>query len=237
MRTAALITGGAKRIGKEISIFLANKGYDIALHYNSSEKQAKSVAKDIEKYGVRCKIFKQDLSNPNKANALISKVFKHFPKCSVLINNASVFNDNNLSNLTVEQFGSEFSINFTSAMFLTQQFSRHKNSSVVINIIDTRVSKINTSYLAYNISKYSLYKFTKIAAKQLAPRIRVNGICPGDILPLEGLDQSYLKKRSKRLPVKKVGSVNNIIQALDYLINNDFVTGECLFVDGGEHLL
>jgi len=76
-----------------------------------------------------------------------------------------------------------------------------------------------------------------MAAKQLAPKIRVNGICPGDILPLAGLDQSYLSKRSKRLPVKKVGSVSNVIKALDYLMSNDFVTGQCLFVDGGEHLI
>ncbi len=76
-----------------------------------------------------------------------------------------------------------------------------------------------------------------MAAKALAPKIRVNGICPGDILPLEGLDNSYLKNRSKRLPLKRVGSVANVIQALDYLLSNEFVTGECLIVDGGEHLI
>lgn len=237
MRTAALITGGAKRIGKEICIFLASKGFDIALHYNSSEQEAKKVSREVKRCGVDCKLFKYDLSNPNKISVLVSKVFKQFPQCSILVNNASVFKDSLFNNITIKEFENEFRINFTSPFFLTQQFSKYESCSMVINIIDTRVSKINTSYFAYNISKYSLYKFTKMAAKQLAPKIRVNGICPGDILPLAGLDQSYLSKRSKRLPVKKVGSVSNVIKALDYLMSNDFVTGQCLFVDGGEHLI
>jgi NAD(P)-dependent dehydrogenase (short-subunit alcohol dehydrogenase family) len=237
MRTAALVTGGAKRIGKEICISLASKGFDIALHYNCSEKEAKKVSREVKRCGVNCKLFKYDLSNPKKTSLLVSKVFKQFSECSILVNNASIFKDSDLNNITLEQFDSEFAINFTSPLFLTQQFSRHESSSMVINIIDTRVSKVNTSYFAYNISKYCLYKFTKMAAKALAPRIRVNGICPGDILPLAGLDQGYLNKRSTRLPVKKVGSVNSVIKALDYLMSNDFVTGECLFVDGGEHLI
>ena len=237
MRTAALITGGAKRIGKELCIFLARKGFDIALHYNSSEQDAKQVSAEVKSLGVNCKLFKYDLSNPEKTSDLISKVFKQFPRCSVLVNNASIFKDSSFNNMTVKEFENEFTINFTSPFFLTQQFSRQQSSSMVVNIIDTRVSKTNTSYFAYNISKYSLYKFTEMAAKELAPKIRVNGIRPGDILPLAGLDKSYLEKRSKRLPVKKVGSVDNIIKALDYLMSNDFVTGECLFVDGGEHLI
>jgi len=236
MRNAALVTGGAKRIGKEICIFLAKKGFDIALHYNSSAQEAKKVSKEIKKYGVNCNLFKYDLSNPKKINLFISKVFRDFPRCSVLINNASIFKDSDFKNISMEEFDNDFTINFKAPFFLTQQFSKHKNASIVINMIDTRVSKINTSYFVYNLSKYSLNKFTKMAAKALAPKIRVNGICPGDILPLAGLDQSYLLKRSKRLPVKKVGNVDNVIEALDYIISNDFVTGECLFVDGGEHL-
>lgn len=236
MRNAALVTGGAKRIGKEICIFLAKKGFDIALHYNSSAQEAKKVSKEIKKYGVNCNLFKYDLSNPKKINLFISKVFRDFPRCSVLINNASIFKDSDFKNISMEEFDNDFTINFKAPFFLTQQFSKHKNASIVINMIDTRVSKINTSYFVYNLSKYSLNKFTKMAAKALAPKIRVNGICPGDILPLAGLDQSYLLKRSKRLPVKKVGNVDNVIEALNYIISNDFVTGECLFVDGGEHL-
>ncbi|NIP29653.1 MAG: SDR family NAD(P)-dependent oxidoreductase, partial [Candidatus Dadabacteria bacterium] len=188
MRKAALITGGAKRIGKEVCIYLAKRGYDIALHYNTSDKEAKSVCREIEKHGVSCGLFRQDLSNPKKTGALISKVFKRFPKCSILVNNASVFNKSNFRDLTVDQLEVENAINFASPLFLTQHFSKYDSSSLVINMIDTRVSKINTSYFSYNISKHSLYKFTKMAAKELAPKIRVNGICPGDILPLEGLD-------------------------------------------------
>ncbi|HSG31118.1 MAG TPA: SDR family oxidoreductase [Thermodesulfobacteriota bacterium] len=237
MKRAALITGGAKRIGKEICIYLAEKGYDIALHYNTSESKAKSLSKQIKKSGVECRLFKSDLSKPKFSASLILKVFRQYPHCSVLVNNASVFKEKEFSEITLKDFENDMAINFTSPFFLTQQFSKHKSASNIINLIDTRVSRVNSTYFTYNLSKYCLYKFTKMSARQLAPKIRVNGICPGDILPLEGLDKSYLKKRSKRLPLKRVGCVGNVIAAMDYLLNNEFVTGQCLFVDGGEHLL
>ncbi|NIP39371.1 MAG: SDR family oxidoreductase [Candidatus Dadabacteria bacterium] len=237
MRRAALVTGGAKRIGKEICVYLADRGYDIALHYNCSHEKAKTLSLQLKKLGVGCRLFKADLSTPKTSEALISKVFKQFPHCCVLVNNASVFKDKEFADITLKDFEQDMAINFTSPFFLTQQFSKHKSASDIINLIDTRVSKTNSSYFTYNITKHCLYKFTQMAAKKLAPKIRVNGICPGDILPLEGLDESYLKKRSKRLPLKRVGSVDNVISALDYLLSNEFVTGQCLFVDGGEHLL
>ncbi len=234
MKKAALVTGGAKRIGKAMCIYLAKEGYDIVLHYNSSGTEAKQLSKELLQLGVQTAVFKCDLSNPKDASSLIAKVFKKFDHCSLLINNASIFKNYDFDKITVGEFNHDFATNFTTPFFLTQQFSRYKNAAHIINMLDTRISRTDDSYFAYNISKYSLYKFTKMSAKLLAPKIRVNGICPGDILPLEGLDESYLKKRAKRLPLKKTGDVDKILLALDYLLKNDFVTGECLFVDGGD---
>lgn len=237
MKSAALVTGSSKRIGKEICLFLAKKGYDIALHYNSSIIEAENTSREIKELGVECKTFRFDLSSVPKSIDLINNVFDIFPNCSILINNASFFEDKRLMDIKIEDFDRDFNVNFKSAFFLTQQFSKHKSASTIINIIDSRVLKVESSHIVYNLSKNALFKFTQMSAKILAPKIRVNAICPGDILPLEGLDESYLIKRSKRLPLKKIGDVQNIITAIDYLIENEFVTGECLYVDGGEHLL
>ena len=237
MREAALVTGGAKRIGKEICIYLARNNYDIALNYNTSSVEARNAANTIESLGVNCKLFKFDLSKTAGIKKFTEDVFGMFPNCTLLVNNASVFNDHNFNDITLKDFDDEFNINFKSPFFLTQLFSRRKQSRNIINLLDTRVSRINSSHFVYNLSKDSLLNFTRMTAKSLSPAIRINAICPGDILPLEGMDNSYLEKRSKRLPVKKVGCVNNVILALEYLLKNEFVTGECLFVDGGEHLL
>lgn len=237
MREAALVTGGARRIGKEICIFLARNNFDIALNYNTSIAEAKETATIIESIGVNCKLFKFDLSKTAEIKKLANDVFGIFPNCTLLVNNSSVFNDRDFNDITVRDFDYEFSVNFKSPFFLTQLFSQRKKSGNIINLVDTRVSRVNSSHFVYNLSKHCLLNFTRIAAKSLSPGIRVNAICPGDILPLDGMDYSYLEKRSKRLPVKRAGEINNVILALEYLLKNEFVTGECLFVDGGEHLL
>lgn len=237
MREAALVTGGARRIGKEICIYLARNNFDIALNYHTSHTEAKNTATIIKSLGVNCKLFKFDLSKTSGVKNLVNNVFEIFPKCTLLVNNASVFNDREFSTITIKDFDDEFNINFKSPFFLTQLFSQREISKNIINLIDTRVSRINSSHFVYNLSKECLLNFTRMAAKVLSPGIRVNAICPGDILPLEGMDDGYLKKRAKRLPLRKTGGTKNVILALEYLLKNEFVTGECLFVDGGEHLL
>lgn len=236
MSKAALITGGGIRLGRAISLALAERGYDIALHYNSSEKGAEETAREIKSLGVRCETFQADLSVIKKARALIPRVFEVFPECAVLINNASTFENINFTEVTEETFDMDLNINFKAPFFLTQDFSRQSAAELVVNMLDMRVSQIETEHFVYNLSKKALRDFTLMAAKALGPGIRVNGICPGPILPPPEEDEEYLARISKGTPLGKPGNPDYIILALKYILDNPYITGEYLFVDGGQHL-
>jgi pteridine reductase len=237
MAKAALITGGGARIGKAIAVALAGMGYDIALHYNTSEKSAKETSDEIRSAGVSCEIFKCDLNVSAEMRSLIPNVFEIFPECSVLVNNASVFEDVSFQDVTEETFDRDMSINFKAPFFIAQEFSRRKSAEIIVNMLDTRVSRIDIDHFIYNLSKKTLREFTLMAARALGPKIRVNGICPGPILPPPGKDAKYLERISKDTPLGRPGKPDYVVSALKYILENPYVTGECLFVDGGEHLL
>lgn len=236
MKKAALITGAGDRLGKAMALALAGMGYDIAVHYNSSGKGAERTAEEVKSLGRKCETFKADLSRIKSIEALTSKVFRAFPYCSLLINNASVFEDIDFMDVTEESFDKEFNLNFKAPFFLSREFSRRNSAEVIINMLDARVSRIETGHFVYNLSKRALRDLTLMAAKALGPKIRVNGICPGPILPPPGKDTKYMKRISKNTPLRKAGSPDYVITALKYILDNDYVTGECLFVDGGQHI-
>lgn len=236
MGKAALITGGGKRLGRALALALAEMGYDIALHYNSSEEEAKSTAEEIKAMGRASEIFKADLMSLKEITSLVPAVFRVFPECAVLVNNASIFEDIAFHDVTEETFERDFNINFKAPFFLSRDFSRQKSAEVIVNMLDTRVSGVEVEHFVYNLSKKALRDFTLMAAKALGPAIRVNGICPGPILPPPGKDEKYLERLAKHTPLGKPGSPHYIVTALKYILENPYVTGECLFVDGGEHL-
>lgn len=236
MKKAALITGAGKRLGKEMALALAGMGYDIAVHYNGSEGDARGTAGEIKARGRKCEIFKADLSNSKDIKHLTVRVFRAFPNCSLLINNASVFEDTDFMEVTEKSFDREFTLNFKAPFFLSQEFSRQKSAEIIVNMLDARVSTIEPGHFVYNLSKKALRDFTLMAARALGPKIRVNGICPGPILPPPGKDLKYLKRISGHIPLGKPGHPDYVITALKYILENSYVTGECLFVDGGQHL-
>lgn len=237
MAKAALITGGGARIGKAIAVALAGMGYDIAIHYNSSEKEAKQTSEEIRSAGAGCEIFKCDISTSAERRSLIPKVFEVFPECSLLVNNASVFENIRFQDVTEESFDRDMNINFKAPFFFAQEFSRRDSAEIIVNMLDTRISRVEAEHFTYNLSKKTLREFTLMAARALGPKIRVNGICPGPILPPPGEDAKYLKWISKDTPLGRPGNPDYVITALKYILENPYVTGECLFVDGGEHLL
>ena len=236
MPNAALITGGSKRIGRSISIELAGLGYDIALHYNLSYREAVETKKEIQKLGVRCELFKSDLSKNSGVKSLIKRVLTKFPDLSILINNASIFEEISFHDVREKDFDNDFNINFKAPFFLSQYFSKNISKGMIINLLDARISKIHNAHFVYNISKKSLYFLTLMLAKELGPNIRVNAICPGPILPAAGDDGKNLKKIALKTPLKRVGNTSYINDAVRYLVTNTYTTGEVLFIDGGQHL-
>ncbi len=236
MSQSALVTGGAKRIGKEIALKLASMGYDIIIHYNTSEKEALNTKKEVESKGVTCTLIRFDLTHPEKIDDFMGKVFAKCENVTLLVNNASIFRESNFLQVTYDEFVKEFNINFVSPFFLSQQFATRCKEGMIINIIDARITKVHTLHFVYNLTKKLLGELTKMAAKTLGPNIRVNGICPGPILPPQGKNFDYLKTVVDAIPLKKYGNVQDIAEAVSYLMRNKFVTGELLFIDGGEHL-
>ena len=236
MRGTALVTGGAKRIGKAIGLFLADKGFNIALHYVSSRAAAERTAAEIEKKGVGCQLFPSNFEDAEEVRFLIPDVFERFPDCNLLINNASIFERARFLDTNEDLFDRHFSINFRTPFYLSQGFARHCTEGHIINILDTKISRSLIEYFAYTLTKKALFEFTLMAAKELGPRIRVNGVCPGLILPSSGMREETFQSLGRRLPLQRTGSPACVVAAIDFLIANPFVTGEWIFVDGGEHL-
>ncbi|MBN1968504.1 MAG: SDR family oxidoreductase [Candidatus Delongbacteria bacterium] len=232
----ALITGAAKRLGKEMALFLAKQGWNIAIHYNNSKYDAEKVMLSCKDFGVDSDIFKSDLLEYKNSAELIDSVSKRFPDLSILINSASVFLRNPLLNTDYEQFEQNFNINFTSPYFLSKEFAKKVSSGNIINILDTKIAFSHHVYSSYSLSKKVFGEFTRMAALELAPHIRVNGIAPGVILPPEGKDEEYLNRLINNVPLKKRGYPINILKTLDFLLDNDFITGQIIFVDGGENI-
>lgn len=236
MKTTAIVTGGAKRIGRSIAIALAKKGYDIVLHYNISLTEAEEVAKEIEKAGKRCRLLSCDFNDMEQVALFIPKAFELFSNCNLLINSASIFERARLMDTNQELFDRHFNINLKTPLFLSRYFANYAKTGQIINILDTKVSRTLIEYFAYTLTKKALLEFTKMAAKELAPNIRVNGVCPGLILPPPGKDEEYLNKLSKNIPLQRKGNLESVVSAISFLIDNPFITGEYIFVDGGEHL-
>ena len=237
MHKAALVTGGARRLGKEIALHLAAGGYDIALHYNRSRAEAEYVANQIRQMGRACELLHADLELPSTYQPLIKKAYSHFPGLSVLINNASVFDTGTFMEGDLALYEKEFRTNLQAPIFLTQAFAQQVEKGAVVNMLDTCVTQHKHAYFYYLLSKKALFEFTKMAAVELAPSIRVNGVCPGYILPAEGWGEDYRERLEARLPMRKTASVADIVQAVALLIATESVSGQCLFIDGGEHLL
>lgn len=237
MSKAALITGGGTRLGKAMALTLAEMGYDIALHYNLSRGESERTAEEIKALGRSCEIFQTDLLKMEEVRTLVPRVFKAFPGCSVLINSASVFENIPFANVTEESFDRDMTVNFKAPFFLSQDFAKEASAELIVNMLDSRISKHDTSHFVYHISKKALRDFTLMTARALGPKVRVNGICPGPVLPPPGKSEDYLIRISQDTPIGKPGSPDYITAALKYIIENTYITGECLFVDGGQHLI
>lgn len=236
--SAVLITGGAARIGREIALHLAEAGYDIALHYNSSKAAAQKTASAIRncKTGVSCELFKADLQKNADTQTLVARVYKKFPGLSVLVNNASVFQHSSLKKLNLPRFDQDFAIHVRAPYILTCEFARICKRGTVINLLDTHITKDKSSHFSYLLSKKALCDFTTMAAVELAPDIRVNAVAPGLVLAPATKGPEYLKRLSRGVPLKTTGNPKQIAQCIEFLLKNEYLTGQILFNDGGEHL-
>ncbi|GAB4317904.1 MAG: SDR family oxidoreductase [Candidatus Sumerlaeia bacterium] len=237
-RGTALITGAAVRLGRAMALALAEDGFSIALHFSTSLAPAEQTAAQIRETGGVCSLFPCDFTDPAQVSALVSSVFERHPDCNVLINNASVFERAPLCETTDELLDRALAVNLRAPVILAREFARRAApGSLVVNIADTKAARTVTEYFAYTLSKKALLAFTRMAARELGPAIRVNAIAPGLTLPPAGEDDTYLARMARRVPLQRPGSPGDIVAALRFIVAADSMTGQCLFMDSGEHLI
>lgn len=240
----ALITGAAKRIGRNIALNLAQTGYDLVIGYKNSDTEAKTLAQEIqEKFLVKCEIFSCDLRDSKQVEKLAEFTAKNFPNWNLLINNGSIFNKSKFLTAPETELFDNLNIHLISPLILSKIFAKNVAEksladAQIINMVDKNIARFDSSYFYYLLSKKFLAEFTKMSALELAPQVRVNAIAPGFIL--EPVDQSSSaiinNDLIKKIPLKTKGEVENIWQAVDFLLKNKFITGQILFIDGGASL-
>ncbi len=232
----ALVTGAAKRIGREIAIALAEEGANIVVHYRTSAKEAEELCSQLAEYHVLSWPVKADFGNPEEYETLIKRSIETAGWLDILINSASVFFPNTLKDLDFEGLMKGMKINAWAPFVLIRDFSRTVGQGKVVNLLDTRITGYDWSHVGYILGKRALYTLTRMAAVEFAPRITVNAVSPGLILPPPGKDEDYLNWLANTVPLKKHGKASDITDAVIYLLKSDFVTGQVIYVDGGRHL-
>lgn len=234
--SAALITGGAIRLGRAIALDLARAGYDIALHYNRSAEAALSTREEILAQGVQCELFPQDLALADQLGEWMARVKAAMPGLDTLVNSASGYVQADIAATTPEDFDALFAVNLKAPLFASQAFAAQVGQGNIINIIDNKVGFNQYRYAAYLLSKKALAEFTRMAALEFAPNIRVNGVAPGVILPAGSRSQEYLDWRVQAIPLQRQGYPAHITQTILHLLTNDFINGQILTVDGAENI-
>ena len=233
-----IITGGATRIGAAIAKSLVGYNTQISIHFNKSKKSALKLKKELEEIGTKAYLLKADLNNSKQTHNLIKNAYKKMKGLNCLINNASIFENDNLETFSEKSFTKHLNINLKAPAILTQNFKkliRDKEGSI-INIIDQRVEKLTPFFFSYTLSKSSLVTLTKTSAMKLAPNIRVNGISPGPTLKNKRQSDSHFKKQWKSVLLRKKVNLDNICNGVKFLIENKNITGEIINIDSGQRL-
>ncbi len=234
-----LITGGATRIGKEIAIHFAKRGWNIAIHYFKSSSKAKNLKRIIEEESVRVVLIKADLKNIKQVEKIIPLVKKKLGKVNCLINNASLFENDDILNFKDRNWNNHLNINLLAPTILIKHFAKqssNKEISNIINIIDQRIFKLTPIFMSYTLSKSALYTLTKTMAMRLGPNIKVNGIAPGPVLKSKRQSIKHFNKQAKSTLLKKSVSTQDICNTVEFLINNNSITGQTIAVDSGQNL-
>jgi NAD(P)-dependent dehydrogenase (short-subunit alcohol dehydrogenase family) len=235
---AALVTGGAHRVGRAIVLALADAGCDVVLHYNSASDAAEETAAEVAAMGRRVRLVGGDLSDPAAATGVVASAVDLAP-VRVLINSAAVFPDDTLLDVDSDGWDRTMAVNLRAPVFLTQAFARALPGDVdgaVVNVTDWRTARPYRDHFSYTVAKGAIDTFTAAAAEALAPGIRVNAVALGAILPPPGKGSSYLKELAQEIPVERVGGTEPVADAVLFLLRNHFVTGEIVRIDGGAHL-
>ena len=236
-RPVALVTGAAHRVGKALAVGLAENGYDIALHFHSSEARVEGAVSEIARAGGRATLFQADLSTGDAPAQLVRDVVESFGRLDLVVNSAAVMVRMPVGEITAEGWDAVMNLNLRAPFFIAQEAARHlPDGASIINIADLAAFETWPGYVPHGVSKSGVVYLTRALARVLAPRIRVNAIAPGTVLLPEGFDAGDAKHLTETTPLRRDGSPDDVVQAMLYLLKATYVTGETIIVDGGRHV-
>ena len=241
----AVVTGGAHRLGRAFALTLAYQGYAVLVHYHRSAAQATKTIAEIKTFGVPAFSMQADLTQAEHIESLFLLVdsllstpdskLSHF---SVLVNSAAVMPRGDVQTLSVEDWDAALDLNLRVPFLCAQQASRRmKRGGLIVNVSDIGAEKAWSRFPSYIVSKAALESLTKVLARSLAPTVRVNAIAPGLVLKSENVTGDEWERLVNRLPLKRSASTEEVASALEFLLKNEYITGQTIAVDGGYSLL
>jgi pteridine reductase len=236
----ALITGSAKRIGHAAALELARRGARIAVHYRSSEHQARETLQLIHQAGSDGALIQADLTDLQAIDRMFGQIQETLGGLDILVNSASVFNTGTADEATPDHWDSQIEANAKAPFFIAQKAARMmmaRGQGKIVNIVDVAGEIIWPGYFAYSVSKAALIAVNRGLAKAYAPLIQVNGIAPGPVLFPDHYTEEQKKSAIDRTLLKRAGSPADVVNAIVFFIENDYITGEILHVDGGRHIM
>ena len=235
---SAVVTGAAHRLGRDAALSFARLGFTMALHYNKSNDAAENTRKEILSLGVRAEVFQADLRDPSQIEKLFRDIDSLGYPLRVLINSASVMNAGRLPHVAAENFDSEIAVNLRAPLLCAQYAAMRMDAGgLIINISDVGASKTWSGYPTYVMSKAGVESLTRLLAKSLAPNIRVNAIAPGFVYPSTTLPEGEWKKLLARVPLRRAARPEEITGVIEFLLKNEYITGQTIVVDGGYSLV
>ncbi len=233
----ALVTGSAVRVGRVIAMNLAEGGADVAVHYNTSSKQAERTAEEIRALGVKAVTVQGDVSQDSQVEAVVGEVERALGPVDVLVNSASIYYKKSFEDLTEEDWDKNLAVNAKAPFLLARRIGpgmKKRGRGKIVNIVDWAAERPYPDYMPYCASKAALVNLTKSLALALAPEVQVVGVAPGPVLMPEDFSPETVEAVKKAVPLKRVGSPEDIAAAVRFLIEGtDFMTGSILTVDGG----
>jgi NAD(P)-dependent dehydrogenase (short-subunit alcohol dehydrogenase family) len=235
----ALVTGGARRIGRAIVQDLAAHGFSVAIHSNSSASEALALAAAIEKAGGRAAVVTADLTDLEVASELVARAGEALGPINLLVNNASLFEDDSVLDFDWQAWERHFDIHLKAPVLLARKFAHalpEAMDGLVVNVIDQRVWRLSPRYFSYTLSKSALWAATQTMAQALAPRIRVNAIGPGPTLRNARQEDGDFSKQVEALLLKQGPDLSEFGATIRYLWEARSVTGQMIALDGGQHL-
>lgn len=239
-RPVALVTGGARRLGRAIALDLAAAGHDVAVHYRHSQADAEDTVAELRAAGAHAVAFAADLADEAACRALVPRVLAHFGRLDAVVNNASTFAYDDVASFTTATMELHWRANTAPAIFLAQALHAHAvaagRSACVVNLLDQKLWNPNPDHFSYTLSKAALQTATVMLAQALAPQLRVCGVAPGVTLPSGPMTDGEFAVAHALTPLKRGSLPADIARTVRFLIDSPAITGTTLLVDGGQHL-